>query len=102
MSLVTPVTLPDWALSSPTVSCTLDATDPPPRPVPAAVKSEGVGTPWEDAIEPPPPCPRCSSLELWETPWGVWRCQRCDAKVFRRSMRLLSLAKRIRRRTKCS
>ena len=103
MSLVTPVTLPDWALVAPPVGAvTPTAPDPTPRPAPAAVESEGVGTPWEDAIEPPPPCPKCGSMELWQNPLGTWRCQRCDGKPFRRSLQLASLAKRIRRRTKCS
>lgn len=34
------------------------------------------------AIDPPPPCPRCGSLSLWEAPRHpagfVWRCRRCD------------------------
>jgi len=36
---------------------------------------------WEEAIDPPPPCPQCGSLELWETLIGTWRCLRCDAPI---------------------
>ena len=68
---------------------------PTPRLGPVADRD---GTPWGDAIPPPEPCPRCSSLELWQNPLGTWRCQRCDSKPFERSLWLLSLAKRIRRR----
>lgn len=34
--------------------------------------------PFENAIEPPPPCPSCGTLELWQTLLGDWRCLRCD------------------------
>jgi hypothetical protein len=59
---------------------------------------------WEDCIDPPDPCPKCGSLELWQsaagdlfgrTP-GRWRCLRCDPPTTAR--RLAELAERIRRR----
>lgn len=37
-----------------------------------------------EEIDPPPPCPRCGSLDLWESPDRIsvsgfrWRCRRCD------------------------
>ena len=49
--------------------------------------NEAVIVPAEPAevleeIDPPPPCPRCGSLELWESPTRPaghrWRCRRCD------------------------
>ena len=52
--------------------------------------NEAVIVPAEPAgvleeIDPPPPCPRCGSLELWESPrspaGSTWRCLRCDPPV---------------------
>ena len=41
-----------------------------------------------EAIEPPPPCAKCGTLELWQTWTGDWRCVSCDppamAQQFRR------------------
>ncbi len=54
-------------------------------------------------IDPPDPCPKCGSLELWEsmagdlfglTP-GRWRCLRCDPPA--QSRRLCKRADRLRR-----
>ena len=50
---------------------------------------------WDDAIEPPVPCPKCGRLELWQsvagdslgqTP-GTWRCVRCDPPTTARRLR---------------
>ncbi len=58
---------------------------------------------WDDAIEPPDPCPKCGTLELWQsvagdpfgqTP-GTWRCVRCDPPTTAR--RLRELAVRLRK-----
>lgn len=48
------------------------------------------------AIDPPPPCPTCGSLELWWDPWGTQHCQICQAAGFRRGQRLADLAPRLR------
>ncbi len=50
----------------------------------------------EDLPQPGGPCPRCGSMELWETIAGTWRCQHCDAVAFRRSLDLIELAARLR------
>lgn len=56
-----------------------------------------------DSINPPAPCPKCGSLELWEsaagdllglTP-GKWRCLKCDPPTTAR--RLRELAARLRK-----
>ena len=50
---------------------------------------------WDDAIDPPDPCPTCGRLELWQsvagdsfgqTP-GTWRCVRCDPPITGRRLR---------------
>ena len=45
-----------------------------------------------------PACPKCQSLELWQTCLGNWRCQSCDPPV--RGMKLLEQAQRIRNKAK--
>ena len=74
----------------------------PPAPVasspqapPVAVVPVGDG--WESAIEPPPPCPKCGSLELWQDILGGWHCQHCDGAKFQRSLRLMDQAARLQR-----
>jgi hypothetical protein len=42
------------------------------------------------------PCPTCGSLERWQDPLGVWRCQQCEP--IRRALALADLAARIRSR----
>lgn len=49
------------------------------------------------AVDRLAPCPRCGSLELWETLEGEWRCVHCDGAVFHRSRQLASRAARLRR-----
>ena len=51
----------------------------------------------DDEVAPPPPCPKCGSLDLWQTVAGNWRCQHCDATAWRRSRSLLERAERLRR-----
>jgi len=51
-----------------------------------------------EVIEPFPPCPRCNSLELWQTLAGNWRCLRCDPPTT--AIRVLEHVKRIRQRLK--
>ena len=41
---------------------------------------------WEAAVDPPPPCRQCGSLELWETLAGTWRCLRCDPPIHARRL----------------
>ena len=55
-----------------------------------------------DSIDPNDfdPCPKCETLELWQTLAGNWRCQRCDPPTTAR--RLAERTERIRRRTKCA
>ena len=48
------------------------------------------------------PCPKCGSLELWETLAGTWRCQHCDRDTFQRSRELADIAARLRRRERPS
>ena len=31
-----------------------------------------------EVIDPPDPCPKCGTLELWQSLAGNWRCLRCD------------------------
>jgi hypothetical protein len=50
---------------------------------------------FEDLPEPPPPCSKCGSLELWETTAGTWRCVHCDPPAA--ASRLLEQAAAIRR-----
>jgi len=45
------------------------------------------GDSWEDAIEPPDPCPKCRTLELWQSLAGNWHCLRCDPPVKARRLR---------------
>ena len=66
-----------------------------PEVPPVAVQPAGDG--WESAIEPPPPCPTCGSLELWQDILGGWHCQHCDGATLRRSLALLERAARLRR-----
>jgi len=51
---------------------------------------------WEDCLDPPDPCAKCGSLELWQTLAGNWRCLRCDPPTT--ATRLLEQVQRIRRR----
>jgi hypothetical protein len=51
-------------------------------------------------IDWPEPCPKCSSLEAWESIGGDWRCQHCEPPDT--SRRLRAAADRIRRRTPLS
>lgn len=44
------------------------------------------------------PCPKCGTLELWQTLAGNWRCLHCDPPTT--SRRLAESAARIRRRSK--
>jgi len=53
---------------------------------------------WEDAIDPPDPCPKCGSLAAWQDCLGGWHCQRCDADTLARSRRLAERALGIRQR----
>ncbi|MGA2032939.1 MAG: hypothetical protein ABSG68_11820 [Thermoguttaceae bacterium] len=67
-----------------------------PAPVPTLPVT---GPPEEDGceiIDPPAPCPKCGSLELWQDLLGAWHCQHCDGAAFRRSCELLKRAARLR------
>ena len=33
---------------------------------------------WESGIEPPPPCPRCDTLAIWQNLLGDWHRERCN------------------------
>ena len=50
--------------------------------------------------EPSPtePCPRCSSLELWQDLQDTWHCQRCDSDKLGRSRGLAARAANFRQR----
>ena len=45
---------------------------------------------------PGPVCPRCGSLELWQSVAGTRRCCHCDAAALQRSRGLANLAARLR------
>jgi ribosomal protein S27AE len=65
----------------------------------AAVAPVAIPSPtadWDSAIEPPPPCPQCGGLELWQDFHGDWHCQRCEAVAFQRARRLEQKARRLR------
>lgn len=49
-----------------------------------------------EAIDPPAPCPRCGSLELWQDLEGGWHCLHCEAAGHRRSQQLMQRATRLR------
>ena len=88
---------------------TAEESSPPPLPTVAetskpaapAVASDPLPTvPQDDdqeVITPPPPCPKCGSLDLWQTVAGNWRCEHCDIAAWRRSRSLLERAERLRR-----
>lgn len=60
--------------------------------------SESVPT-WEDE-SPTDPCPKCGTLELWQTLAGNWRCQHCDAAALHRSRMLAERAYQLRQLSK--
>ena len=66
----------------------------PEAPPVAVVPAGGV---WESAIEPPPPCPKCGSLELWQDFGGKWHCQHCEPEKFRQGLQLMKRAARLRK-----
>ncbi len=91
---------PPWLAESagkPAVALPPVAVAPSPEAPPLAVQPAGDG--WESAIEPPPPCPKCGSLELWQDLLGRWHCQHCEATKFQRGLRLAERAARLRRET---
>jgi hypothetical protein len=47
-------------------------------------------------IEPPPPCPVCGSLELWQDMLVRSRCQRCEVEKFYRALRWAKRAAQLR------
>jgi hypothetical protein len=51
---------------------------------------------WDDAIAPALPCPKCGSLELWESMAGCWRCMLCDPPTA--ALRLLERVETVRER----
>lgn len=67
-----------------------------PVPVPVVTVAVPEGADDCDTIDPPAPCPKCGSLELWQDLLGGWHCQRCDVAAWRRSRRLLDRAVRSR------
>lgn len=68
--------------------------DDPPFPPDALEELQAADTPIADetqeetdAIDPPAPCPRCGTLELWQSLAGNWRCLRCDPPSKARRLR---------------
>ncbi len=51
---------------------------------------------WENCIEPPAPCPKCSSLLFWWNLLGDRRCMTCDPPTV--AIRAMERAEQIRRR----
>jgi hypothetical protein len=47
-----------------------------------------------EMIDPPDPCPKCGTLELWQSLAGNWRCLRCDPPT--NAQRLRERAARLR------
>jgi hypothetical protein len=47
-----------------------------------------------EVIDPPDPCPKCNSLELWQNVLGDWRCMICEPHIL--SLRLLRRVEIIR------
>ena len=48
-----------------------------------------------EVIDPPAPCPKCATLELWQTLAGSWRCLQCDPPT--KAQRLRERAARMRK-----
>lgn len=44
---------------------------------------------WDQAVDQPPPCTKCGSMDFWQNLVGEWRCLSCDPPA---------TAERIRRR----
>ena len=40
-----------------------------------------------EVIAPPDPCPKCGTLELWQSLASNWRCLRCDPPTKARRLR---------------
>lgn len=85
----------------PTAAQPVTLSEPIPQPVafdimtdPLMIESDW--TAWEDCIAPPPPCPKCGGLELWESMAGGWRCMLCDPPTA--ALRLLERAEKARAR----
>ncbi len=54
---------------------------------------------WPAEAEPwPEPCPKCGTLELWQTMTGRWRCMKCDPPL--KAIKALKRVERTRRRDK--
>jgi hypothetical protein len=51
---------------------------------------------WDDCIDPPPPCPKCGGLELWESMAGGWQCMICDPP--KTALRLLDRVSKLQSR----
>ena len=47
-----------------------------------------------EVIDPPDPCPKCGTLELWQSLAGNWRCLRCDPPT--KAQRLRERAARLK------
>jgi hypothetical protein len=97
---LTPATWPPpWLAESagepPAVALPPVAVVPGPEAPPVAVQPVGDG--WDSAIEPPDPCPKCGSLELWQDFGGKWHCQHCEARKFQRGLQLAKRAERLRK-----
>jgi len=65
-----------------------------PEPVEEPLLDQDTGSVWETAVDPPPPCQQCGSLELWQDLSGSWHCQHCEPPL--RSERLREQAARLR------
>ena len=59
-------------------------------------EADHAGNPIE-VIDPPDPCPKCGTLELWQSLAGNWRCLRCDPPT--KARRLRERAARLKRTT---
>ena len=83
---------PAGALGDDDLAPAVDAITTPENQAKVATGLNG----WDDAIEPPAPCPACGGLMFWWNPLGDRRCLRCDSP--KTAIRLLEKAERLRRR----
>lgn len=70
----------------------LSPVQPPPPPAPPSAD----GDIWGEAIDPPPPCRHCGSLELWQDCAEGWHCLYCEPEGHQKSQRLAARARRLR------
>jgi hypothetical protein len=77
-------TVAAWRTAAERGGASASPATPPLPPLPALPgDGEPSGIPW------PAPCPKCGSYEVWWDFRDRQRCQRCEARVFRRGLRVV-------------